>query len=155
MHKIISKSENDTLRLAEKIGKRIFPGAIILLAGDLGVGKTVFVKGLARGLSSKGLVNSPSYTIMNIYEGRLPLIHFDLYRITDGDEFRAIGADEYLSGDNVCAVEWPEHAVDALGKNHLEVIIADLGGEMREITLKPKGKRHKKWLAGIKNDIDG
>ena len=125
-----------------------------MLFGDLGAGKTVFVRGLARGLSSKGLVNSPSYTIMNIYEGRLPLIHFDLYRIADEDEFYAIGADEYLGGDNVCAIEWPEHAANALGGYHLEVIIKDLGGDMREIALRPKGKKHRDWLNGIKNDIN-
>lgn len=154
MIKVMSKSEDDTISLAEKLGKHMFPGAVILLTGSLGAGKTVFVRGLARGLSSKGLVNSPSYTIMNIYEGALPLIHFDLYRISDEDEFHAIGADEYLGGENVCAIEWHKHAGNALGGDCLEVVIDDSGENTREITLKPKGSKTRKWLSSIKHDIN-
>ena len=155
MLKFVSKSEDETLRLAEKIGAGLFPGAVILLTGSLGAGKTVFVRGLARGLESKSLVKSPSYTIINIYEGALPLIHFDLYRIEGADEFYAIGADEYLNGENVCAIEWPRHAQNAFGADYLEVVIDDMGGDTREIKLHPKGKKTRKWLQSIKDDIDG
>ena len=144
------------MRLAEKIGEKLFPGAVILLTGDLGAGKNGFcARYSARALKTHGLVNSPSYTIMNIYDGALPLVHFDLYRITDTDEFYAIGADEYLGGDNVCAIEWPEHAENALGEEYLEAVIKDMGGDTREITLRPKGKSTRKWLISIKDDING
>ena len=154
MIKVISKNENYTIKLAEKIGKLIFPGAILLLTGDLGAGKTVFVRGLAKGINSKSLVKSPSYTIMNIYDGKLPLIHFDLYRLESAEEFYEIGADEYLGGENACAIEWHQNAKEALGNDYLEVIINDLGENVREIILKPKGLKHESWINGIKNDIN-
>jgi len=154
MIKVISESENETMLLAKKIGKRIFSGAVMLLTGDLGAGKTVFVRGLAQGLDSKGLVKSPSYTIMNIYEGTLPLIHFDLYRLNNEDEFYAIGADEYIGANNVCAVEWHMNAKGAFGNDFLEVKICDIGENIREITLRPEGKKYIEWLESIENDIN-
>ncbi len=155
MIKVISQNENETLKLAEKIGRLIFPSAVILLTGDLGAGKTVFVRGLAEGLGSKDLVKSPSYTIMNIYRGKIPLMHFDLYRLDGADEFYEIGGDEYLSADNVCAVEWHQNASDAFIGNNLEVIINDSGENLREISLIPSGQKYEDWLDSIKNDING
>ena len=111
----ISKSEEETIALAKKLGNSIFLGAIVLLTGNLGAGKTVFVKGLAQGMGYCGLVKSPKYNIMNIYEGTINLVHFDLYRIKTVQEFYEIGAYEYIGAENVCAIEWHEHAKDALG----------------------------------------
>ncbi len=145
----ISKSENDTIALAEKLGKCIFANAVILLTGDLGAGKTVFVKGLARGMGYDDLVKSPTYNIMNIYNSTLPLIHFDLYRINNTDEFYEIGADEYIGADNVCAVEWHEHAKDALGDEYIEVEILDEGENERKIIISAHGKKHTKWLDSL------
>ena len=155
MIKIITKTENETLRLAEKIGSRLFPGAVILLNGGLGAGKTVFVKGLARGLGIQSLVKSPTYTIIDMYESaRLPLVHFDLYRLSEPDEFYAIGADEYIGGYNVCAVEWPANIGDVFGAEYIDIAIRDVGGDVREILFSPSGKKHESWFESIKNDID-
>ncbi len=155
MIKVISKNENETLKLAEKIGRLIFPSAVVLLTGELGAGKTVFVRGLAQGLISDDLVKSPSYTIMNIYRGKIPLMHFDLYRLENADEFYEIGGDEYLYSDNVCAIEWHQNAAEAFEDNNLEVVIKDTGESIREISLIPSGKKYEDWLANIKNDING
>ncbi len=154
MMKFFTKSENETLKLAENIGRLIFPGAILLLSGNLGAGKTVFVKGLAKGMNCKDLVKSPSYTIMNIYDGILPLIHFDLYRFDCADDFYEIGGEEYLGGENVCAIEWHQKAKEALGANYLEIIINDLGEDLREMFFKPSGQKHESWLNGVKDDIN-
>lgn len=154
MIKYLSKDTKDTLTLASKLGESVFEGAVILLTGDLGAGKTVFVKGLAQGLEYKGLVKSPTYTIMNIYQGDLPLIHFDLYRLQSDEEFYEIGADEYLRADNVCAIEWYVNAENAMGDEYLEVTIKDIGDNDREITLRASGDKYEKWLETIKDDIN-
>ncbi len=155
MMKMTTKTENETLRLAERIGSRLFPGAVILLNGGLGAGKTVFVKGLARGLDIQSLVKSPTYTIIDVYQdARLPLVHFDLYRLSDSDEFYAIGADEYIGADNVCAIEWPSNIGDVFGTDYIDVTIRDIGDDVREITFSPIGAKHITWFESIKNDID-
>jgi tRNA threonylcarbamoyladenosine biosynthesis protein TsaE len=155
MIKVITKTENETLRLAEKIGSRLFPGAVILLNGGLGAGKTIFVKGLARGLNIQSLVKSPTYTIIDVYEGgALPLVHFDLYRLSEPDEFYAIGADEYIGAYNVCAIEWPSNIGDVFGTDYIDITIRDIGDDVREIAFSPVGKKHKAWFESIKNDID-
>ena len=153
MIKYLSKNEEDTLKIALQLGKNAFSGAVVLLTGDLGAGKTVFVKGLAHGLGYNGLVKSPTYNIMNIYDGALPLIHFDLYRIANVDEFYEIGGEEYLNNSNICAIEWHEHAKGALGAEFLEVILIDEGENERTIKLVAMGMKHKKWLDTI-NDIN-
>ena len=97
----------ETKELGEKIGRQTRPGQIYTLTGDLGVGKTVFTQGLARGLGIKEPVSSPTFTIVQIYEeGRLPLYHFDVYRIGDVEEMEEIGYDDYFFGNGVCLIEW-------------------------------------------------
>ena len=99
----------ETKELGEKIGRQTRPGQIYTLTGDLGVGKTVFTQGLARGLGIKEPVSSPTFTIVQIYEeGRLPLYHFDVYRIGDVEEMEEIGYDDYFFGNGVCLIEWAE-----------------------------------------------
>ena len=99
----------ETKELGEKIGRQARPGQIYTLTGDLGVGKTVFTQGLARGLGIKEPVSSPTFTIVQIYEeGRLPLYHFDVYRIGDVEEMEEIGYDDYFFGNGVCLIEWAE-----------------------------------------------
>ena len=107
MDEIISLSETETYELGRSIGEKASPGDIFLLDGDLGVGKTVFAKGFAAGLGIQEPVTSPTFTIVCEYEGRLPLYHFDLYRIGDPDELYDIGYEEYFYGDGVSLVEWP------------------------------------------------
>ena len=103
-----SFSREDTFRLGEEYGREAKPGQIICLEGDLGVGKTVFTKGFASGLGIQDPVNSPTFTILQVYEtGRLPLYHFDVYRLGEPEEIEELGYEEYFFGDGVCLIEWP------------------------------------------------
>lgn len=102
-------SPEETKEIGRKLGEGAKAGQVYTLNGDLGVGKTVFTKGFARGLGITGTVNSPTFTILQTYtEGRLPLCHFDVYRIADPDEMLEVGWDDYVWGDGVCLIEWAE-----------------------------------------------
>ena len=102
-----SMSEKDTFEFGKKLGEKATAGQIICLDGDLGVGKTVFTQGFAKGLGIEDSVNSPTFTIIQIYdEGRLPLYHFDVYRIGEPEEMYEIGYEEYFFGEGVCLIEW-------------------------------------------------
>lgn len=103
-----SYSYDDTQKIASEITKNFRGGEFVAMYGDLGAGKTAFVKGVASALGIKDNVTSPTFTIVNEYEGRLPLFHFDVYRISDPDEMYEIGFDDYMSSDGVCIVEWAE-----------------------------------------------
>ena len=104
-----SSSPEETYAIGRRIGQLAEPGDIVTLSGDLGTGKTVFAKGFAEGLGIADDVTSPTFTIIKEYtDGRIPLAHFDAYRIADPDEMYAIGYEDYLSGDFVCLIEWPE-----------------------------------------------
>ena len=114
----------DTYELGEKIGQMAKPGMVISLTGDLGVGKTVFTQGLAKGLGIEEPVNSPTFTIVQVYdEGRLPLYHFDVYRIGDIEEMDEVGFEEYVMGDGVSLIEWANLIEEILPENRTEVII--------------------------------
>lgn len=117
--------EEQTEALGVRLGKLIQPGAVIAYTGDLGAGKTAFTRGLARGLGIPDRVTSPTFTIVNEYEGgRLPLFHFDMYRLGSSDELFDIGWEDYLTRGGVCAVEWSEHVDDAMPADTLWVDIA-------------------------------
>ena len=119
-----SFSEQDTFRIAERLGQGAEPGEIYCLDGDLGVGKTVFAKGFAAGLGIKEPVTSPTFTIVHEYEGgRLPLYHFDVYRIADPDEMYAIGFEDYFYGNGVCLIEWSELIAELLPETARHVVI--------------------------------
>lgn len=112
---IESRSEKETWDLGYKMGAGAQPGSIIVLDGDLGVGKTVFTAGFAKGLGIKTAICSPTFTILQVYEeGRLPLYHFDVYRIADSSEMDEIGFDEYAFGPGVCLIEWGSRIADIL-----------------------------------------
>lgn len=110
-------NENETKQLGFKMGQNAKAGDIYCLRGDLGVGKTVFTKGFAEGLGIDEHITSPTFTIVNQYEGRLPFYHFDVYRIGDPDEMYDIGYEEYFFGDGVCIVEWAELIEELLPDN--------------------------------------
>ena len=117
MRRIESRSEQETYQAGRQLGQFAKPGEIYCLNGDLGVGKTVFTKGFAEGIGIQEPVNSPTFTIIQQYEeGRIPLYHFDVYRISDIDEMEEIGYEDYFFGDGVCLIEWA---------NLIEEIIAD------------------------------
>ncbi len=110
-----SASEQETEALGEALVGRLSPGAVVAFTGDLGAGKTAFVRGMARGLDITQRVTSPTFTIVNEYEGgRLPLFHFDLYRLSSSDELFDIGWEDFLRRGGICAVEWSENVTDAL-----------------------------------------
>lgn len=129
----------ETFRIGEKLGNRARPGQVFTLTGDLGVGKTVFTQGLAKGLGIKETVNSPTFTILQIYEeGRLPFYHFDVYRIGDVEEMEEIGFEDYVFGEGVCLIEWANLIEEILPASRIEVKIEkDLqrGFDYRRITI--------------------
>lgn len=120
----LSRSEAETEFIGETLGKRLRPGTVLAFRGDLGMGKTAFTRGLARGLGCTGRVTSPTFTIVNEYEGKIPLFHFDMYRLPDSDALFDIGWEDYLGRGGVCAVEWSERVGDALPEDTVWVSIA-------------------------------
>ena len=142
-HKIISESPEDTFALGKQIGESVAPGSVLTLVGDLGVGKTVFTQGLAEGLGIVDAVNSPTFTIVQIYEeGRIPLYHFDVYRIGDVEEMEEIGYEDYFYGDGVCLVEWAELIGEILPQRRTQILIEkdlEKGFDYRRITLEEVG----------------
>ena len=139
---IESNSAEETFALGQKIGERVKPGTIISLTGDLGVGKTVFTQGLAKGLGIMEPVNSPTFTIVQVYEGgRLPFYHFDVYRIGDVEEMDEVGFDEYVMGEGISLIEWANLIEEILPERRTEIIIEkDLqeGFEYRRITIEER-----------------
>ncbi len=131
----ITHSPEETEKLGEALGKRLAPGTVLAYRGELGAGKTAFTRGLARGLGYTEPVTSPTYTIVNEYlGGRLPLFHFDMYRLHSADDLWDIGWEDYLDRGGVCAVEWSENVADALA-DAVTVTIRKLNDTAREITL--------------------
>ena len=115
MMQITTHSADETQALGQKLASRLAPGDVIAYFGDLGAGKTAFTRGLAQGLGITDPVTSPTYTIANEYlSGRIPLFHFDMYRLSSSDELFDIGWEDYLARGGVCAVEWSENVADAL-----------------------------------------
>ena len=131
----ITNSPAETEAVGVALGRIIPAGTVIAYRGDLGAGKTAFTRGLARGLGFRELVTSPTYTIVNEYlGGRLPLFHFDMYRLASSDDLWDIGWEDYLDRNGICAVEWSENVADAL-EQPLCVTIEKTGEESRRITL--------------------
>ncbi len=131
----LSNSPAETEKVGTALGKILTPGTVIAYKGDLGAGKTAFTRGLARGLGATDLVTSPTYTIVNEYlSGRLPLFHFDMYRLASCDDLWDIGWEDYLERGGICAVEWSENVADAL-EDAIVITIEKLGEDTRKITL--------------------
>ena len=121
---LLSHSPEETEDIGARLAQRLGPGAVVAFTGDLGAGKTAFTRGLARGLGIPDRVTSPTFTIVNEYEGgRLPLFHFDMYRLGSADELFDIGWEDYLRRGGVCAVEWSENIADALEEDAVRVDI--------------------------------
>ncbi len=131
----ITNSPEETEKLGQALAAQLQPGTVIAYEGDLGAGKTAFTRGLARGLGASEPVTSPTYTIVNEYlSGRLPLFHFDMYRLTCADDLFDIGWEDYLDRNGVCAVEWSENVAQAL-ENPIRVSIRKTGENSRCITV--------------------
>ncbi len=127
--KYLSHSPEDTEHIGEELGRTLSPGSVVAYIGGLGMGKTAFTRGLARGLGCTGRVTSPTFTIVNEYSGTVPLFHFDMYRLDSSDDLFDIGWEDYLTRGGVCAVEWSERVTDALPEDTLWVDIARGSGE--------------------------
>ena len=128
-------SPEETERVGSALGKILQPGTVIAYRGDLGAGKTAFTRGLAKGLGCTEIVTSPTYTIVNEYlGGRIPLFHFDMYRLRSSDDLFDIGWEDYLDRGGVCAVEWSENVDDAM-EDAVYITIEKLGEDSRCITI--------------------
>ena len=135
---VTTKSEAETVLEGQKLGRKLIPGSVVALYGDLGAGKTAFTRGLASGLDIKMIVSSPTFTIVNEYPGIIPLFHFDMYRLNDENELFDIGWYDYLDRGGVCAVEWSEKVSEALPPDVITVNIENLGGDIRRLTISAK-----------------
>ena len=130
-----TNSPEQTEQIGAALAKILTPGTILAYRGDLGAGKTAFTRGLAQGLGCKELVTSPTYTIVNEYlGGRLPLFHFDMYRLASSDDLWDIGGEDYLDRNGICAVEWSENVADAM-EGAVCITIEKLGESSRRITI--------------------
>ncbi len=132
---IISSSARETREIGKNLARGLGPGSVVALYGDLGAGKTAFVQGLAEGLGIKARVTSPTFSIVNEYAGRLPLFHFDLYRLSSADDLYEIGWDEYLDRGGICAVEWSENAEGVFDIGVIKVRITTIDAFTRKISI--------------------
>ncbi len=146
----VTQSYEATLAAGAAFAKTLRRGDMVCLFGELGSGKTAFVKGLARGLKiAPRHVHSPTFTLMNMYEGKVPLYHFDLYRITAPD-LPGMGYEEFFYGNGICAVEWSERLEGFLPQEHWHVTLRHAGADRRTITIAARGKKLKERLATFK-----
>ena len=135
MATFFSNNEAETEELGARLSARLPDGAVVAMYGDLGAGKTAFVRGMARGMGLDCRVSSPTFTIVNEYLGQRELIHFDMYRLSGADELFEIGWEDYLNRGAVCAVEWSEKVRDAFFGDEITVTIEKLSDTERQITI--------------------
>ena len=133
--RFVSHSPQDTERFAQELAKTLSPGDVLALYGGLGMGKTAFVRGLAKGLGVSGEVSSPTFALVQEFRGPVPLCHFDFYRITGVDDLYATGFFDYLDGTRVLAVEWSERIPDALPEGAIRIRFEPLENDCRRITI--------------------
>ena len=145
------KSASETIRIGRKIGRILQPGDVIALVGELGAGKTQLIKGLAAGTGVRrpGYVSSPSFTLINEYEGRSPFYHIDLYRLETEKEAQELGLEEYFTGRGMTAIEWADKIPSLLPREILTVNICYTGKKTRTIEITGKGKRYLEIIAGL------
>lgn len=160
---VVSTSTEQTVALGRALGGLLEPGDVLVLTGDLGAGKTQLTKGVAQGLGILADVTSPTFTIQCIYEGgRLPLYHFDLYRLSDADELGDAGVYDALDGDGACLIEWGEQFADELGDERLDVTLERMDGvagqgaePARRISFAPHGARARELADGLARALAG
>ncbi|WP_066158552.1 tRNA (adenosine(37)-N6)-threonylcarbamoyltransferase complex ATPase subunit type 1 TsaE [Halalkalibacter krulwichiae] len=143
-----TKSPEETMELAMRLAQLVQPGDVITLEGDLGAGKTSFTKGFAKGLGVKRVVNSPTFTIIKEYKGRIPLYHMDVYRMEDESE--DLGLDEYFYGEGVSVVEWPSMISSQLPEDRLMISLFHTGEQSRTIEIQPTGTRSSNILKELR-----
>lgn len=154
-----SRGPEETERFASLLGRRAVPGLVIALNGDLGAGKTAFTRGLADGLDldSRQRVGSPTFVLIHEYDGRLPIYHFDTYRLNDPDAFVDLGIDEYFQGPGVSVIEWADRFRELLPADRLAVRIDHAGPAERHLTVQCVGHRFRDlasaWLADCRASV--
>ncbi|MGE4282118.1 MAG: tRNA (adenosine(37)-N6)-threonylcarbamoyltransferase complex ATPase subunit type 1 TsaE [Clostridia bacterium] len=150
--KLISNSPQETEQIAYKIGVQLEPGCVVCLGGDLGAGKTAFTKGLVKAYGIEEDVTSPTFTIVNEYDGNVPVYHFDVYRIHDVDEMFEIGFEEYIYGEGISVIEWAENIKEILPQVYLKVSIKkdlDKSENFREIIIEAIGDKYNAIIAQV------
>ena len=146
----------ETTSFGRSLGTMLEKGMVLALSGELGAGKTTLVKAIATGLDIlEEDVCSPSYTLINEYEGRLPVYHFDLYRLTDSSELYELGYDDYLEGEGISIVEWADAVSDALPGEYLSIRIEIISDDERYFTVTAAGKRYEALVAQLKGQEEG
>ena len=154
--RFLSRSTDQTMRLGKAIARHALPGDIICLSGDLGSGKTVLAKGIAQGLGiDKSEVISPTFVLLRQYEGRLPLFHFDFYRLQTAADIAGLGYEEFLYGNGVSVIEWPGRMRTLLPRQHLLVELSVRGQLQRLMRLRAFGARYEKLIKDIDEDTRG
>lgn len=151
MTELVTQSAGETHALGAALGRILTAGDFIALIGDLGAGKTHFVKGVAAGLGVPDdlPVTSPTYTLLNIYHGRIPLYHFDLYRLAGAEQVDDLGFDEYFSGDGVCLVEWAERLGGFIPSEQLSVNFSHDGDDRRRLVFSAAGARAEELMRDL------
>ncbi len=144
-----SRSADSTREIGREIGSRARKGDVVLLAGDLGSGKTTLTQGILRGLGSDEFARSPTFVLVNEYRARLPLYHVDLYRLDSFEEIDGLGLDDYLFGDGLCVIEWANKAVGYFPLDHLSVSIEVTGEDTRALTLSCEDRRYADLLESL------
>ncbi|MBI2872778.1 MAG: tRNA (adenosine(37)-N6)-threonylcarbamoyltransferase complex ATPase subunit type 1 TsaE [Chloroflexi bacterium] len=145
-----TSSPQETQALGRKLGALARAGDVYLLSGALGTGKTCLTQGIAWGLGVQEYAHSPTFVLVHVYRGRLPVYHMDLFRIDDIREVVDLGIDDYLEGDGVCVVEWAEKAVEAFPVEHLLVRLEHVGEQERRLTLEPRGHRYRELVEALR-----
>jgi tRNA threonylcarbamoyladenosine biosynthesis protein TsaE len=154
MFSVITTSPEQTWKIGELLGSRLGPGDLVCLYGDLGSGKTNFSYGIAQGLDvQEQYITSPTFTLVNEYQGRVPFYHIDLYRLNDPGELENIGFGEYVGSGGVTVIEWAEKAEDELPEERLSVYLASVDDKSREIGFLAEGERYQKLLDELKQKI--
>ena len=135
-----SHSVAQTHAIGQQLAKQLQPGDVLLMLGDMGAGKSELTRGIAKGLGVTGYVTSPTFTILQVHDdGRMPLYHFDWYRLSDVEELYELSMDEYLYGEGVSVIEWPSRAEEAIPERYLEIELIPAGDDERIIELRPCG----------------
>jgi tRNA threonylcarbamoyladenosine biosynthesis protein TsaE len=142
---------DETMALGRRLGQKLFPGAVVALIGQLGAGKTHFVKAVAEGLGLKNskIVSSPTFVLIQEYPGRLPVYHFDAYRLPTQQDFADLGVHEYFAGSGVCLVEWADRVESVLPAEHLRVSITITGETSRRFEFESRGDRYEEVMCNL------